>query len=167
MPNIPDNELLMTMHEVCAYLKVTRYTIYRIIKDGQLPAIRVGGQWRFRKAQVEYYLSQKKFRYGFTGLDHCYFSSEVLSKYRKETDKYYLREQAFDGWVGSKQEYQDLHARSSKAKPVKGYKPFVDIHYRKVAVTGGYVILLTPNQYENLPPEEQKHWMGFWQYRKV
>ncbi len=162
MPNIPDNELLMTMQEVCAYLKVTRYTIYRLIKEGQLPAIRVGGQWRFRKAQVEYYLSQKKFRYGFTGLDHCYFLSEVLSKYRKETDKYYLREQAFDGCVGSKQEYLDLRSGKNKDKPAKGYKPFVDIHYRKVAVTGGYVILLTPKQYENLPPEEQKHWMGFW-----
>ena len=59
IPN-PDNQTLMTLKEICDYLKVTRYTVYRLIKDGQLPAIRVGGQWRFRPDQVQRYLASKQ-----------------------------------------------------------------------------------------------------------
>ena len=157
MPDIPANQNLMTLKEVCNYLGVTRYTIYRLIKDGQLPASRVGGQWRFRRSEVEEYLSKKKFRYGLIGVDHWYFSLDVLNKYRQDTAKYYLNEQAYDGWVGSRKEYYD----SYKDRDLRTGKPFVDIHYRKVAVRGGYLIVLTPRQYEDLPSEEHRHWMNF------
>ena len=153
----------MKLKEVGSYLKVTRQTIYRLIKEGQLPAIRVGGQWRFRRPEVERYLAEKKFRYGLIGLDHCYFSPEVLNKYRQESSKYYLHEQAYDGWVGNKQQYHDkLAGKDRSDKPGRPDKLFIDLHYRKVALKGGYSIVLTPHQYENLPPEEQSHWMNFW-----
>jgi excisionase family DNA binding protein len=188
MTDTIDNPSLMKLKEVCNYLKVTRQTIYRLIKEGQLPATRVGGQWRFRRPEVEKYLAEKKFRYGLIGIDHCYFSPEVLNKYRSDTggqsapketserkdaDKYYLHEQAYDGWVGNRQEYhaclsrksgrrQDkLAGKESNTKPGNTDKLFVDVHYRKVALKGGYSIVLTPHQYENLPLEEQKHWMNF------
>ncbi len=44
---------LMTVEEVAKYLAVTERTIYRLVKEGRLPAYRVGGQWRFKVAVLE------------------------------------------------------------------------------------------------------------------
>ena len=40
-------EDLMTSHEVADYLKVDLRTVYRYIKQGQIPKVKVGGRWRF------------------------------------------------------------------------------------------------------------------------
>ena len=40
----------LTTEEVLAYLKVTPRTIYRLIRTGELPAVRIGRQWRFRRS---------------------------------------------------------------------------------------------------------------------
>jgi excisionase family DNA binding protein len=41
-----DNELLTT-REVQSLVRLNRITIYRLIREGEFPAIKVGGQWRF------------------------------------------------------------------------------------------------------------------------
>ncbi len=38
---------VLTVQEVCNYLRVHRSTIYRLLKQHRLPAFRVGGDWRF------------------------------------------------------------------------------------------------------------------------
>jgi excisionase family DNA binding protein len=52
------NDGLMTAPEVAKYLKVELRTVYRYLKDGQLPAIRMGGRWRFRKEDIDRWLLQ-------------------------------------------------------------------------------------------------------------
>ncbi len=47
---------LMTVEEVARYLKVTEKTIYRLLEHGALPAVKVGHQWRFDKANVDRWL---------------------------------------------------------------------------------------------------------------
>ena len=47
---------LMTAPELAKYLKVELRTVYLYIKDGQLPAIRMGGRWRFRKEDIDRWL---------------------------------------------------------------------------------------------------------------
>lgn len=50
---------LLTMQELCQLLKITRYQAYNEIKNGRLPAVRlgVGGRrWRFRRTDIEAYL---------------------------------------------------------------------------------------------------------------
>ena len=42
-----DNSRIMTVRELADYLRVHPMTIYRQLKCGQLPAFRVGGDWRF------------------------------------------------------------------------------------------------------------------------
>jgi excisionase family DNA binding protein len=37
----------MTVHDVSAYLRVHPSTIYRMLKQGQIPAFHVGGDRRF------------------------------------------------------------------------------------------------------------------------
>jgi len=47
---------LMTVEEVAAYLRVTKKTIYRLLKRGSIPAIKVGHQWRFKKNSIDDWL---------------------------------------------------------------------------------------------------------------
>jgi excisionase family DNA binding protein len=50
----------LTMDEVLGYLRVTSRTIYRLIKAGELPAVRVGRQWRFRQRDLDAWLSRQQ-----------------------------------------------------------------------------------------------------------
>jgi len=50
---------LLTTHQVQALLKVDRTTIYRMVEQGRLPAIRVGKQWRFSRPEIERWLQTR------------------------------------------------------------------------------------------------------------
>jgi len=50
---------LMTLEEVATYLRVTKKTVYRLLKQGKIPASKVGRQWRFDKASIDEWLKQK------------------------------------------------------------------------------------------------------------
>lgn len=50
----------LTTEEVLACLKVTPRTVYRLIQAGELPAVRVGRQWRFRRADLDHWLSTRE-----------------------------------------------------------------------------------------------------------
>lgn len=49
---------LMTVEEVARYLRVTKKTIYRLLRRGKIPATKVGGQWRFEKSAIDKWLHQ-------------------------------------------------------------------------------------------------------------
>ena len=51
---------LMTTREVLLYLRVTPRTVYRLIREGDLPAVRMGGQWRFRRVDIEAWLERQR-----------------------------------------------------------------------------------------------------------
>jgi excisionase family DNA binding protein len=50
----------LTTEEVLSYLKVTPRTIYRLIRTGELPALRVGRQWRFRRSDLDAWLERQR-----------------------------------------------------------------------------------------------------------
>jgi excisionase family DNA binding protein len=50
----------LTTDEVLAYLNVTPRTIYRLIRTGELPAIRIGRQWRFRRSDLEAFVDRQR-----------------------------------------------------------------------------------------------------------
>ena len=50
----------LTTEEVLDYLQVNLRTVYRLIKRGRIPAIRVGRQWRFRKRDIDAWLAGNK-----------------------------------------------------------------------------------------------------------
>ena len=58
--NLPDDEVFLTTEEVLAYLQVNLRTVYRLIKDKKMPAVRVGRQWRFRKRDIEAWLNSQR-----------------------------------------------------------------------------------------------------------
>lgn len=42
-----------TAEEVARYLKLHPYTVRRLAREKKIPAFRVGGQWRFRKDNID------------------------------------------------------------------------------------------------------------------
>jgi excisionase family DNA binding protein len=50
----------LTTEEVLAYLQVNLRTVYRLIKAGKIPAVRVGRQWRFRKVDIDAWLESQR-----------------------------------------------------------------------------------------------------------
>lgn len=48
---------LLTVAEVAGLLRVSNMTVYRLIKNGELSAIRVGKNYRIRQADLDTYLS--------------------------------------------------------------------------------------------------------------
>lgn len=50
---------LLTTKELLDLLKIDRTTVYRMLNDGRLSGVKVGGQWRFPRKDVEALLSGK------------------------------------------------------------------------------------------------------------
>ena len=49
---------LMTVEELGQYLRFTKKTIYRLLKQGSIPAIKIGNKWRFDKAVIDRWMHQ-------------------------------------------------------------------------------------------------------------
>ena len=58
------NETFLTTEEVLDYLQVNIRTVYRLIKAGRIPAVRVGRQWRFRKQDIDTWLEAQRTKSG-------------------------------------------------------------------------------------------------------
>ena len=58
--NVPNDEVFLTTEEVLEYLQVNLRTVYRLIKAGKIPAVRVGRQWRFRKRDIDAWLDSQR-----------------------------------------------------------------------------------------------------------
>ncbi len=41
-----------TVEEIAKYLKLHEYTIRRLARSGKIPSFKAGGQWRFRKDEI-------------------------------------------------------------------------------------------------------------------
>src|SRR5258708_14725990 len=61
------DESVLTTEEVIEYLQVNLRTVYRLIKAGKIPAVRVGRQWRFRKRDIDGWLDSQRPRGGGGG----------------------------------------------------------------------------------------------------
>ena len=56
--NISKDEIL-TIKQVAYHLKVTERTIYRLAAVKQIPAFKVGGSWRFSRADIDSWIKQQ------------------------------------------------------------------------------------------------------------
>jgi excisionase family DNA binding protein len=59
-----DDDAFLTTEEVLEYLHVHHRTVYRLVKAGRIPAVRVGRQYRFRKRDIDAWLETQRFRGG-------------------------------------------------------------------------------------------------------
>jgi excisionase family DNA binding protein len=59
-PFIPGG--LLTVSEVASAMRVSNMTVYRLIKSGELPAVRVGKNYRLRETDLERFLEERSVR---------------------------------------------------------------------------------------------------------
>ncbi|HWC70227.1 MAG TPA: helix-turn-helix domain-containing protein [Actinomycetota bacterium] len=53
---------LLTVSEVAAGMRVSNMTVYRLIKSGELPAVRVGKGYRIRESELRRFLEERSVR---------------------------------------------------------------------------------------------------------
>lgn len=53
-------EKLLTPTEVQQQLRISKSTLYRLIRSGQLPYVRIGDAYRIRASELEEYLANSK-----------------------------------------------------------------------------------------------------------
>ena len=50
---------IMTVKQIAQYLQMDEHTIYRLARAGQIPAIKIAGQWRFKKEVIDKWINEK------------------------------------------------------------------------------------------------------------
>ena len=51
-------ETLLTTKQVAEYLRIDKFTVYRLVAQRKLPAYKVGSQWRFNRTLLESWLEK-------------------------------------------------------------------------------------------------------------
>ncbi len=51
---------LLRVSEVADYLRVHPSTVYRMLKNRQIPAYRIGNDWRFDRDKIEEWIDQRE-----------------------------------------------------------------------------------------------------------
>ena|SRR5258708_64123 len=67
MPDVQSIGDILTIRQLAEYLMVSEKTVYRMLDRSQLPAIRVGSQWRFRKQDIDNWLTDEVRRVEYEG----------------------------------------------------------------------------------------------------
>jgi excisionase family DNA binding protein len=49
-------EMLLTTEQVARYLKVDKFTVYRLVAQRKIPAFKVGNQWRYKRNMIDAWL---------------------------------------------------------------------------------------------------------------
>ena len=50
---------ILTLSEVSELLKVANETVYSMVQKGRLPAFKIGGQWRFQRADIDQWIEEQ------------------------------------------------------------------------------------------------------------
>jgi excisionase family DNA binding protein len=64
MENTGENIQLLTLDEAATLLQVSKRTLQRMIKVRELPAFKVGGQWRLRETQLRQWVEHREIARG-------------------------------------------------------------------------------------------------------
>jgi excisionase family DNA binding protein len=54
-----NEDVYLTTADALAYLRTARRTLYRFLASGKIPAVRIGHQWRFRKADLDRWVESR------------------------------------------------------------------------------------------------------------
>jgi len=53
-------EELLTLKELSKYLKISKPTIYKMVEQGKIPALKIANQWRFKKGDIDSWLEKQR-----------------------------------------------------------------------------------------------------------
>ncbi len=51
---------VMTIEEVCRYLRIPKSSLYRLAQEGRIPCQKVGKHWRFHRDALDTWLKEGK-----------------------------------------------------------------------------------------------------------
>ena len=57
--SIEDMPVMLTIAEVAEYLKLHELTVRRLAREGELPAFKVGRQWRIKRDLLEDWIKER------------------------------------------------------------------------------------------------------------
>ncbi|MBI4712960.1 MAG: helix-turn-helix domain-containing protein [Planctomycetes bacterium] len=165
---------LITVKEAANDLRVSIYTVWRLIRNGRLPAAKVGGQWRIDRDALDLYIKSQAMFFGDISRHQLYFTPAVLRQYITQPDKYYVQESGHHGRLGLKQDRYDLHTiKSTKwATGPETQKQidellnrpgvFSEIKFFNVRLKNGEIaVMLDPKAFYRLPESEQSKWRPY------
>lgn len=50
---------VLTIEDLADYLKISKSTLYKLVREGSIPCQKVGKHWRFHKDAIDAWLKQK------------------------------------------------------------------------------------------------------------
>jgi excisionase family DNA binding protein len=53
------DDALLTVRQLAGYLSLNERTVLKLVSDGKLPGVKIGSQWRFRKAMIDTWLDDQ------------------------------------------------------------------------------------------------------------
>ena len=60
---VHQHEQIMTLREVAKYLGLHIMTVYKLTREGRVPAAKIGGQWRFKRDVLDDWLEAQMHRH--------------------------------------------------------------------------------------------------------
>ena len=51
---------ILTLEELAEYLKISKPTLYKMVENGKIPALKLANQWRFKKEDIDKWLEQHR-----------------------------------------------------------------------------------------------------------
>jgi len=54
----PDD--VLTIAELAAYVKISKSTLYKLVREGKIPSQKIGRHWRFRKVAIDRWLEEAR-----------------------------------------------------------------------------------------------------------
>ncbi len=52
---------IMTLGEVAQYLRLGERTIYKLVRDGEIPGRKIGRAWRFSRQKLDLWLEEGRY----------------------------------------------------------------------------------------------------------
>ncbi|MEW6233569.1 MAG: response regulator [Chloroflexota bacterium] len=50
---------MLTIKELAAYMKMNQQTVYRLAQKGEIPGVKIGGSWRFKREIIDQWLTEE------------------------------------------------------------------------------------------------------------
>lgn len=54
---------ILTIDELSKYLRISKSTLYKLVREGRIPSQKVGRHWRFHKENIDRWLGEEKKRH--------------------------------------------------------------------------------------------------------
>ena len=140
--------------DVCKFLGISRWTLYRLIKSGRLRPTKQGRRWYFNPEMVKAYRAMCELPRG-----RVFLADEILKYYWASGKYQVIRKPRSIYWLRLRSDYL---SRLDPARREKEDFGRVKFHIRRFSGFGGTIrlIVIHPKYFARLPAELQQQWLN-------